>query len=107
MKEDKDLEAAAAVARDQERLNQKVLTTVAAFAGSADLIFLKAGGEATFKLGSDLIDFGSSIPRKLVQMLMPQICLIDSQKKLFAGRSCNLLIKNSSLLSHNLRMCIS
>jgi hypothetical protein len=60
-KSDTDFEVAVAEAIDRREVNRKVLNSVAAFAGSTDMSFQRAAGDATFKFDSDPIDLGVSI----------------------------------------------
>jgi hypothetical protein len=56
-----DFEVPVAEAIDRREATREVLNSVAAFAGSTDLSFRRAAGDATLKFASDLIDLGISI----------------------------------------------
>jgi hypothetical protein len=58
---DADFEVSVAEAVDRRDINREVLNSVAALAGSTDLSFRKAAGNATFKFVSDLVEMGISI----------------------------------------------
>jgi hypothetical protein len=64
-KQDTDFEVSVAEAVDRRDINRAVLNSVAGFAGSSDLSFRKAAGDATFKFVSGLVDLGICIQHKI------------------------------------------
>jgi hypothetical protein len=78
MNQDANIEASAVEVIDQREVNRKALDFVPQFAGSTNLTFRGAIGNAPIKFISKQIE-GNSVPRTISPKLVQQICLIVSQ----------------------------
>jgi hypothetical protein len=62
--DDDGLDVPETESRDRVAFNKKVVRYIAEFTGAVDLSFHRAAGMATFKLVTNLIQLGASLPRQ-------------------------------------------